>query len=149
MVMATFGFSVGDFIAAIELVAKVAGALQDTGGAAAQYQSLARDLINLQIALLKIGSLHVEDATSSATIAHDQTLLVQQSVKDLLEKIAKFDKSLGYQAKKKGWRHETGRKVEWALFQSREVSKLRDVVTAQVQNLGILNELQILYASIN
>ncbi len=32
-----FGFSVGDFIAAIGLVAKITEALQDSGGAAAQY----------------------------------------------------------------------------------------------------------------
>jgi hypothetical protein len=138
-----FGFSVGDFIAAIGLVAKVTEAVQDSGGATAQYQSLTRDLGNLQAVLLKVESLQIGNETLPAHTVYDQTLLVQQSAKELLGKIAKFDKRLGSQAQK-GWRHGTHRKIQWAVFQSNEVTGLRDVVSAQAQNLSILIALQIL-----
>jgi hypothetical protein len=38
MVVVPFGFSVGDFIAGIELVQKVGTALKKSSGASAQYQ---------------------------------------------------------------------------------------------------------------
>lgn len=40
MVAPAFGFSVGDFIAAIQLIGKVAKALKDTGGAEDDFKLL-------------------------------------------------------------------------------------------------------------
>lgn len=138
-----FGFSVGDFIAAIGLVAEVVEAVQDSGGAASQYQSLTQDLGNLQAALLRVESLRIGSDTPTTDTVINQTLLVRQGVQELLDSLAKFNKSLGNEAEK-GWRHGTRRKVQWAMFGSKEVAKLRNVLSAQVQNLSILSGLELL-----
>jgi hypothetical protein len=44
MASPAFGFSVGDFIAAAELITKIATALKDVGGAAHDYQALIGEL---------------------------------------------------------------------------------------------------------
>ncbi|KAF2195523.1 hypothetical protein K469DRAFT_543283 [Zopfia rhizophila CBS 207.26] len=46
--MPAFGFSVGDFIAAIGLIAKVIRALKDKCGAATEYQHLQLELQALE-----------------------------------------------------------------------------------------------------
>jgi hypothetical protein len=139
---ALFGFSVGDFIAAIELVTKVANSLRDSGDAKPEYQRLARDLTNLLAALSTINSPQSNHNASIATSVHDQTLLIQQTAQELLDKIHKFERPLG-SGSAAGWHHGTGRKVQWAAF-SQKITKLRDVLEIQVQNLAMLNGLQIL-----
>ena len=47
-----FGFSAGDFIAAIELVGTVIDALNSTSGARAEYGELVSQLIGLQTTLI-------------------------------------------------------------------------------------------------
>ena len=47
-----FGFSVGDFIAALELVSTVIDALRQSGEASVEYRELLRQLYGLETALL-------------------------------------------------------------------------------------------------
>jgi hypothetical protein len=49
-----FGFSVGDFIAAIELVGTVIDALRSSGSAATEYRALVSQLLSLETALLQV-----------------------------------------------------------------------------------------------
>lgn len=51
-----FGFSVGDFIAAIELVGTVIDALRSSGSAATEYRELVGQLLSLETALLQVKS---------------------------------------------------------------------------------------------
>jgi len=53
----SFGFSVGDFIAAGTLIKDIVTCLKDSGGAVSQYQELMRELDGLQHALDKIERL--------------------------------------------------------------------------------------------
>lgn len=53
----SFGFSVGDFLAAGALITDIVTCLKDSGGAASQYQELMRELDGLQMALNKIEHL--------------------------------------------------------------------------------------------
>ncbi|KAH8792572.1 hypothetical protein BGZ57DRAFT_922092 [Hyaloscypha finlandica] len=48
----SFGFSAGDFITALEIVATVIDALRDTGKAATQYRGVLKQLHSLQTALV-------------------------------------------------------------------------------------------------
>jgi hypothetical protein len=138
-----FGFSVGDFVAAIGLVAKITEALQDSGGAASEYQSLTRDLAKLQAALLKVDSAQAGNSNPIAGTIYDQTAVVRKSAQELRDGLSKFEKKLGDQAKQ-GWKHGTGRKIQWTVLQSKEITKARGIIHDQVQNLTVLNLLQIL-----
>ena len=57
MVVAPFGFSVGDFLAAIDLVGKAAKALKETSGATRQFQQASVDLIALDNVLTRVQRL--------------------------------------------------------------------------------------------
>lgn len=56
-----FGFSVGDFLAGIQLVRDVISSLQASGGSAASYQGLAFSLFSLERALLEVKTLGFGD----------------------------------------------------------------------------------------
>ena len=53
---ALFWFSMGHFIAVIELVTNIAASLKNSGGSASEYQGLACDLTDLQAALAGLDS---------------------------------------------------------------------------------------------
>ena len=55
-----FGFSVGNFIKAIELVGTVINALRSSGEAGKQYRELDSQLSSLQRALLQVETLEFE-----------------------------------------------------------------------------------------
>jgi hypothetical protein len=138
-----FGVSVGDFIAALGLAAKITEALQDSGGAASEYQSLTRDLANLQAALLKVDSAQTGNSNPTAGTIYEQTKVVRKSAQELSDGLSKFEKKLGDQAKT-GWKYGTARKIQWAVLQSKEITKAKSIIHDQVQNLTVLNLLQIL-----
>ena len=53
----SFGFSVGDFIAAASLISNIVSCLQSSGGSASEYQELTDDLHGLRLVLSKIEHL--------------------------------------------------------------------------------------------
>ena len=139
-----FGFSVGDFIMALDLMVRVTDALRDGGGAASQYQSLVRDLANLESALTKMQSYEIDNKPrTEMSSLQDQRRLIQEGLEDFLKRTEKFKTSLGATAPK-GWQHGTARKAQWAAFCSKEITKLRTTISSQVENLNLLNGLQIL-----
>jgi hypothetical protein len=58
----SFGFSAGDFITALELVATVIDALRDTGRAATQYRGVLKQLHSLQTALVAVQTLDIDES---------------------------------------------------------------------------------------
>jgi hypothetical protein len=58
----SFGFSAGDFITALELVAIVIDALRDTGRAATQYRGVLKQLHSLQTALVAVRTLDIDES---------------------------------------------------------------------------------------
>lgn len=65
---AAFGFSAGDFIAAISLVRDLGKALHDSNGSSREYRELIRELHSLETSLLEVKALdlEVERKTSGA-----------------------------------------------------------------------------------
>lgn len=55
--MAGFGWPVGDLVASIQLVVKIAGALREAGGSKSDYQESARYLLVLEITLQNLQSI--------------------------------------------------------------------------------------------
>jgi hypothetical protein len=64
-----FGFSAGDFIAAIELVRTVVDALRSSGNAGAEYRELVSQLLILESALIQVKRLEFEESQYSEVIA--------------------------------------------------------------------------------
>ena len=65
----SFGFSVGDFLAALDLVATVIDALRDSGNASSQNRELLRELYSLETALIRVKRLDVDDELQAEVIA--------------------------------------------------------------------------------
>jgi len=57
MAAPAFGFSIGDFIAAIKVITRISEALKYCDGAAGEYQSLLRELKQLQLVLEQLHGL--------------------------------------------------------------------------------------------
>ncbi|CZR66941.1 uncharacterized protein PAC_16841 [Phialocephala subalpina] len=64
-----FGFSAGDFIAALQLVSTVIDALRDSGDSSTEYRALISQLFTLEIALLTVKRLEVDDEQHAEFIA--------------------------------------------------------------------------------
>ncbi|RYP06777.1 hypothetical protein DL765_009365 [Monosporascus sp. GIB2] len=141
-----FGFSVGDFISAIELIVKVSKALRDAGGVSEDYRSLVIELNLLQDVLAQLHSQRwASIGTSSSNnpfmvYAKQQTELTIATLSDFLNLISKFDAKLGSRAPT-GWYRGIRRKAQWAIKYAEEVEKLRLRVGTQLHVLGLLVQL--------
>jgi hypothetical protein len=115
MVVPPFGFGVGDFINTIDLVRKAGKALQDHGGASAEYQQIAQNLQSLQVIFQYLESLESSEANRS--LLNGIQAQAHQSLKPLnefLRNVAKYEKRLGSAAG--GGRFLSGaRKAQWAV----------------------------------
>ena len=56
-----FGFSAGDFIAALNLVSTVIDALRDSGDASLEYRELVRQLYTLEQALFRVKRIELDE----------------------------------------------------------------------------------------
>ncbi len=57
-----FGFSAGDFVAALKLVKTVVDALGGAKGASAEYRKLLDELLALEAALQQVERIELEDS---------------------------------------------------------------------------------------
>jgi hypothetical protein len=69
----SFGFSAGDFIAALELIGTVINALRESGVSGTQYRELINQLYSLETALLQVKQLELEEEQRSEYIALRQS----------------------------------------------------------------------------
>jgi hypothetical protein len=133
----SFGFSVGDFLAAGKLIGQITLSLQEAGGSKSDYQELLRELESLDRALKhveKLGSRSVSTATLDSIKC--AALLCRHPLEEFLGKIQKYESGLGVWAKDgvKG----TARKVDWALRKKEDVRKLRDYLSLHVNSINML-----------
>ncbi|EAQ82872.1 hypothetical protein CHGG_11048 [Chaetomium globosum CBS 148.51] len=142
MSVPAFGFSAGDFIAAVGLAVNVTNALKDVGGASEQYRILVQELNSLERVVRK---LHARQGTENS-FPEDitkQTDMTLETLGSFLKTISKFNSKLGPNAAS-GWHHGVGRKAQWAVAYAKEVEKLRVKLGTHLAQLNML--LQI-YAS--
>lgn len=137
-----FGFSVGDVIAASILIKDVLKALDDTSGAAAEYQELCRELLALDRALLEVESLSRSCDTSIElnALSHTVRRVVDQCkecIEAFLEKIKSYEKSLrnGGSGNKLC---DMGKKVKWALIQKGELATFRMGINGYSSTINML-----------
>jgi len=139
MVAPAFGFSIGDFIAAIHLVKKISIALKDSGGAADEYRSLYTELQQLQLVLEELRDL---PTSSNASLNHYNAVRgmayqVQVPLKAFVTKMRAYYEMLGPQADVTDWRFSK-RKIQYALSMKNDVKEMRAAVTMKIVSVTLL-----------
>ncbi|XTI88870.1 hypothetical protein V2W45_1489621 [Cenococcum geophilum] len=133
-----FGFSVGDFIATIELCTKVAKALKDTGGASSEYQSVIIELHGLQNVLARLAALEpTESNLSHVNAIRGMALACRLPLADFFSKLEKYEAAMGPLATSHTLRG-AGKKIQWAVFMADEVRKIRAMISAKVISINLL-----------
>ena len=133
----SFGFSVGDFLAAATLIKDVVVCLKDSGGSASDYQELMDELHGLQLVLDKIehleGSAMQTESINSIKVAALSCRFVLQEFRGKLEP---YNKSLD-RGKTRGLGIDSTRKVRWELTMKNEVRNLRAYLLAHTSSLNM------------
>jgi hypothetical protein len=147
MAAVPFGFSVGDFVASIELIHKAAKALRSTSGATGHYQQTILDLELIESVLRRVQGLSPTSA-SQQTIQKIQLCgrachvpldhFLQKAKK--LEPYLNFDKSSSAAAFfhiKKG-----GNKLRWAILLEEDVAKLKASIGPGLEIINTLLQIE-------
>ena len=133
-----FGFSVGDFVAGIQLIRQLISALEDSAGSSAEYRGLIKELYSLERALLEVKHLDLNDSQHVQLVALRQAATqCQQTIDEFLLRIRKFQPSLRKGGSKSSWRDGL-RKVEWALYKKDDVERFRAQLNGHTASINIL-----------
>jgi hypothetical protein len=133
-----FGFSAGDFIAALELVHTVINTLRDSGDSSTEYQALIRQLYTLESALIRVKHLELDDVQHAEVVALRQAAAqCQNTINGFLEKVKKYQPSLrpggSGRRVKDGWM-----KVKWALCKKEDVVGFKADLAAHTGSIELL-----------
>ncbi|KAH6672071.1 hypothetical protein B0J14DRAFT_669653, partial [Halenospora varia] len=139
----SFGFSVGDFIAAANLIVQVASALRKAGGSTSQYQYITNKLGFLDRAIRDINRLEpVEGLEATLEAIKTTTLSCQLPLLEYLEDVRKYDKSLGLSQSSRVMK-DVFLKTKWKV--SKELEAAMKLEAEIVAYLGAINPLLGLY----
>lgn len=133
-----FGFSTGDFIAAIELVATVIDALRDSGDSTSEYCELVRQLYALETALIQVKRLDLDESQYAEVIALRQAgAQCQRTIDDFWKKIQCYQPCLragGSNSRiKDGWM-----RIKWAMCKKDDVARFKIDLMAHTQSIELL-----------
>lgn len=133
-----FGFSVGDVIAVIKLIAQVTKALQDTDGATDDFRMLQQELNQLQVLIEHLQDLPPESAESLThyNAVRGMALTVQHPLRQLLDKMAAYS-ALETGASAPRWRRAK-REIQWTVGMQQEVVRVRGIVMMKIVSLTTL-----------
>lgn len=133
-----FGFSAGDFIAAISLVSTVIDALRDSGDSSSEYRALIAQLYTLETALLRVKQFDLDGEQHAEIIALRQAASqCQNTIDGFLEKIKKYQPSLrtgGSGSRVK----DSWKKVKWALCKKDDLAKFKADLVAHTESIELL-----------
>ena len=139
MVAPAFGFSVGDFVAAIQLTVKIGKALRDTNGAASEYRLVQQDLQSLRLILEHIQALTPNDANAGHIKAlQGMSLTCLVPLREFADKLDRCYNSTLRADSNRNVFCRGGRKAQWAALTTEEVSKFRAVMSAKVASIFLL-----------
>jgi hypothetical protein len=133
-----FGFSVGDFLAGIQLVRDIISSLQASGGSTASYQGLAFTLFSLESALLEVKTLDFGDQhyqqINALKCAATQC---QRTIDDFLLSIKRYQPSLTAQGS--GSKIRDGiKKIQWAVCKKEDVAAFEARLRGHVSSINLL-----------
>ncbi|KAI0154135.1 hypothetical protein GGR57DRAFT_512443 [Xylariaceae sp. FL1272] len=133
-----FGFSAGDFIAALQLTRTVIDCLRESSAAGASYRELLAQLRSLETALVAVESLEVEESQQSQKIAVEHVAAqCRHAIDDLWQSAQKYHPHL--RGSKPGLKLREGwAKIEWTLLMSDDVEKFKRDIQAHTDSINIL-----------
>lgn len=134
----SFGFSVGDFVTALQLVGTVISAIRESGGSGAEYRELVNELYSLETALLQVKQLELEEDQRSEYFALRQAAAqCQKTIGAFCTKIEKYQKHLrtgGSQSKLT----DILMMVKWRMCRKDDLTKFKSDIFAHTQSIQIL-----------
>lgn len=131
-----FGFSIGDFIAGINLILTSINAVRDGNGSCAQFQAVASELESLKSGLSAINDLGLEQtAYQEHSALQEAAGSCQSCIEDFVEKVAKYQKWL--QPGREGWKASV-RKIQWAFCKKKDVVEFRQRLGQYSSSISIL-----------
>ena len=134
-----FGFSLGDFLAAIDLVGDIISALRDTNGARSKYRGLLAELDSLETALLKVKLINTHEirSPSDAVALQQAASRCLDTIDNFWQKIRKYNphlQNVGSGSRvKDGWM-----RVKWALCRKADVDEFRIRIRAHTDAVSML-----------
>lgn len=133
-----FGFSVGDFITAIELVSTVIDALRSSGQAGSDYLELSGQLLSLETALIQVKRIEFEESQYAEVIA------LRQAAAQCRRTIDKFwEDAKNYQPALTGIKtgskiRDKWMKIKWAICRKDDVSKFKADLVGHTESIQLL-----------
>ncbi|KAF2660235.1 hypothetical protein K491DRAFT_774980 [Lophiostoma macrostomum CBS 122681] len=132
-----FGFSVGDFIAAIELIGTVISSMEDSTGSSAQYQGTISSLESLRTTLELVRDIEIQDEREKRALRKVADASADTMTK-FLGAIIEYQPNL----REGGSGHELKdmmRKIRWSLHGHQEhVRKFQAQLQAHTTALGVI-----------
>ncbi|KAK3291594.1 uncharacterized protein B0H64DRAFT_409510 [Chaetomium fimeti] len=120
-----FGFSVGDFLAALKLVGTVIDALREASESGDAYRELLHELFALETALLHVNRLELDDGQRTEKIALRQAAAqCQRTIDNFWDKIRKYQPHLRHGGTgsriKDSWV-----KIKWAVCKKDDMERFK------------------------
>ena len=135
-----FGFSVGDFVAALELVGTIIDALRDSGSASAEYRELLRVLYSLETALIQVKRLEVHESQHAELIALRQAASqCQRTIDNFWSKIKKYQPHLGSGSEYSDIHLRTAwTKIKWAVCKRDDLGRFKADLIGHTESIQLL-----------
>ena len=149
MAAVPFGFSVGDFVASIELIHKAAKALRSTSGATGHYQQTLLDLELIESVLRRVQGLSPASA-SPETIRTIQLcgLACHVPLDHFLQKAKKLEPFLNFNGNSSAANflhiRKAGHKLRWAILLEEDVAKLKASIGPGIEIINTLLQIEAL-----
>lgn len=143
----SFGWSVGDLIAAINLLTKIGGALRDADGASFEYRDATNFLNTLRITLENLKSLDtIPIDTHKADNLRQQCEHIRVPLGAFLDGVnRRYEASLGSSSQRSRLL-SAPRKIQWALYTSKKIKQLQERVAIPMAAVNMLLGLQTMWA---
>lgn len=135
-----FGFSAGDFIAALQLVSIVIDALRDSSDSSTEYRALISQLLILETALLKVKRLNMDEEQHAEVVALRQAACqCQNTIDTFLEKIKKYQPSLRAEGSGSGSGvRDMWFKIKWALCKKDDLANFKADLIGHTESIELL-----------
>lgn len=144
-----FGFSPGDIVLGITIIARIVKTLKDSTASSTEYQSTIQYLEHLCLVLQLLQNFqnrYVADHPTESAI-RALSAVAEQPLAQFLADIQRFESSLG-PIQASGWKGKTVaglKSVEWQLRVKKKVEALKAKIASEMQALHLLLEGQMLY----
>lgn len=135
---AGFGFSAGDFVAALKLVSTITSALRASSSSSAEFQSLISQLETLRTILQRVQELEIDDEYHVEVVALRQAAAqCWRTIEGFWEKVKKYQPSLAHGGSgdmmKDGWR-----KVKWAVCKKEDLVRFKADLMGHAESIELL-----------